>query len=89
MSIGAEIKTYGERCPVRQQLGAKLIAAVAAVYSRRAEWAAMEPSGQAARTAFTNLQSARDAQLSAEREYRDHVRAHGCAAAGHAKAHSA
>ncbi len=89
MSITAEIKTYGQRCDIRQQLGARVITAIAAVYSGREGWNAARASGIGLVAAFSRLQAAREAQLAAERDYRDHIQSHACAGSERAKALSA
>ncbi len=80
MSVMQEMETCCKYCTVRQELGTKLMTAIAAAFARRREYGTAEKLSDSVLTAaYAKLRVAENKQFFAEREYRDHVARHGCA----------
>jgi uncharacterized protein YlxW (UPF0749 family) len=89
MSIGAQIDIYGTPCTERQKLGVAMRRAIDAVYEQRGRVEAAQRRKQySLAEEVAALQAARATLLTAERQYDQHVLAHGCTRTARAAAAS-
>ena len=74
-----------DHCPERVTLGEKLSEAITRMYGMRAELDAAKAANahpEKLDRLNARLHAAREVELQAERDHREHVRAHGCSAIG-------